>query len=403
MCPKIIPIVILTSLFITPVLANDWDMTVTYEREKLSYKTLPYQKSAKDKYQTHATTVVKYNHDVDGLGSFDFNVQSYYVTGTQQHSRLNVASLARSTHDGNTWRWGRMVLSQGVAYGYEPLDVLHKKDNHRLFSVETKGVDGISYERYLDSGDMRLLLVQQNAVDNRVLKTWSKKPDKKRTIAGIQSNQYWDDAEIMVAVYQMQLPTVGTSRVVGAGISQPIGDNIILYASGVQYSKMVDYVQVPHPHPVMNAQNRFQPKNVGRRSAYTTGINYTMDTMNTNIIAEYSQRPVGLSKNNGAVLVSILNNPRFGVPSATNDLMNAGMRKQSLIRFSPADLDENYPDLTVARWQKGGEMVSLVKTWEWDNGTELKLSADRKTGSKTTVLGNIPQDKRVRWGIRFPL
>ena len=73
------------------------------------------------------------------------------------------------------------------------------------------------------------------------------------------------------------------------------------------------------------------------------------------------------------------------------------------MRFSPADLDEDYPDLTIVRWQKGGTVASLVKTWQWDDGTALKLGVDRKIGSKTTVIGNISQDERVLWGVRFPL
>lgn len=387
-----------------PSHADGWDISVSYEREKILSKPLPYApNAAKAKYQSHATAVVKYNHDVNGVGSIDLNVQSYYVTRSQQHSRINVATMALPTDEGNTWRFGRMVLSHGVSYGYEPLDIFHTGGFGRLFTPETQGVDGVSYEHYLDNGDMRLMVVQQHGVDNRILKTWSRKPYKKRTIVGVQSNHYWDDAEIMISAYQAQLPILGTTRIIGAGISQPVGDNTILYASGVRHSKIVNYIQTPSPNPFLNVQQRFQAKNVGSRGAYTVGANYTIDKLNTNIIAEYSQRPVGMSKNDGNILASLLSEPNsYGIPNASIGMIRQAMRKQSLIRLSPAKLNTDYPDLIISRWQNGGTIMQLIKTWEWNNGTEIKASTQHIKGGNKTMLGQIPPHKKTQIGVRFP-
>lgn len=392
-----------------------WDGFITYEQARVGNQYLPITPNAKPKYTTTATAVVKYTADLKNGGYVQFDVQNLYRTNRPTLSQVNQMFVA-TPHADNQIRMGRMVLSHGTAYGYEPLDFFHgQSPSGGLFKPQSHGVDGVAYERYLEAGDIRFLAVQNRGRYVRAMHTANPHRNKtKRTTVGVQGSFLFGDAEVFASAYQTQIPKLGQQNSAGAGVSYAPNDEAVLYTSFMHHNRINDYRQnqnTPNRNPAIRTRDMFTYGNVGNRTAYTAGVNYTLESQNLNIIAETSQRATGLSRAGFLALSEPLNNPQFGVPSATTPLLNHGMRRSTLIRLSPAD-GEYYPEFVVVRPQGGGSINRVLKTWTfadvfgdingYDRG-EFKLSYEFRNGGKRTWVGNLSARNTVRLGISIPL
>lgn len=393
---------------------QDWDGYVTYERMREGNQTLPFDNTdIKPQYTTQSTAVIKYTADMANGNYIQFNAQTRYLTNRQTLSQVNEAFMG-IPYNMDLIRVGRMVLAHGSAYAYEPLDYFNIRNNRALFSPENKGVDGVVYEKFLDAGDIRFLAVQTQGSNVRVLNAQDSDKDKhKRSTLGIQGTFFLGDSEILASAYKTSIPSLGNQTALGAGINHALNDETIIYASAMRYNKMNDYRISGNNsrNPATRARESFSYGNVGNRTAYSAGVNYTISNWNLNIIAETNQTPTGMSSGEFSKLSDYLNDSSFGVPSANGALLRSGMRRSNLLRLSPADGENTYPDYVITRPKRGGSIHSLVKTWSFEDvfgdvgyeRGEFKVSYEYRRGGNRTWVGNLSARNTVRFGVSIPM